>query len=198
MFVIMALLVVILIVLSQQPGVSPSVQPQYVCYNSTVELLFNNMPWLDYIALSMDKNCGAELYQIQDQDCHSLPTLHTDYTEYNDGSDYIYMLPGSVIHFTVDPSGSGQIWIFSNYETFQNFHNAPSHFVNDCLNPPSGADCFLAEDHRGKYPYTITKPAYYFIDFHSLNGNVDWKYNRTIFDIEAIAYKYSNRVTRVK
>lgn len=191
----MALLVVTLIVLSQEPRVSPSVQPQYACHNSTVELLFDNMPWLDHIAISMEYNCEAELYQIQDEDCRALPTLHTDYTDINDGSDSIYMLPGSVIHFTVHPSGSGQIWIFADYNTFCKFTEDPSLFVNDCHNPPSGADCLLAEEHRGNYPYTITRPAYYFINIDFVNGNITWKYNRTIFDIEAITQKYPNSVT---
>ena len=194
MFVIMALLAGTLIVLSQEPSVSTSVQPQYVCCNSTVELLFDNMPWLDHIALAMDTNCGAKLYQIQDQDCRTLPTLNTSYFHPDDKADFIYMLPGSVIHFTVD-SESGQIWVFSDYNTFNDFNKDCSHFVSDCCNPPSGSDCFLAKEHSGNYAYTIKKPAYYFIVLYSLNGNVTWKYNRTIFDIEAITDKYPNSVT---
>ena len=195
MFVIMALWVGTLIVLSQEPRVSPSVQPQYVQCNSTVELLFDNMPWLDHITLAMTENCDAKLYQIQDQDCCTLPTLNTSYVSPTDKADFIYMLPGSVIHFNVDSNGDGQIWIFSDYNTLNEFTTDSSHF--DCHNPPSGADCLLAEEHHGNYAYTITRPAYYFIRFSSENTaeSVHWYFNRTIFDIKAITDKYPNSVT---
>ena len=143
------------------------------------------------MALAVDKpNCEATLYQIQDQDCRSLPTLNTGYVNPNDKADNIYMLPGSVIDFTVNPDTRGEVWVFSDYDTDDEFVKDPSHF--DCHSPPSGAYCFEAEDHPGKYPYYIQQPAYYFICPHLLNGAiVDWYFNRTIYDRDAIM-KYPN------
>ena len=188
--VIIALLALALIILSQEPHISPSVRPHYVVCNSTVELLFDYMPWLDHIALAMDKICGAKLYQIQDQDCRTLPTLNTSYVDPYDLADFIYMLPGSTIHFTVNPDTRGEVWVFSDYDTANEFGTDPSHF--DCHSPPSGAYCFEAGDHPGKYPYCITQPAYYFIRPHLLNGAiVDWYFNRTVYDRDAIM-KYPN------
>ena len=187
---IIALLALALIILSQEPHVSSSVHPLYVRWNSTVGLLFDYKPWLDRIALAMDKNCGAKLYQIQDQDCRSLPTLNTSYVDPSDHSDFIYMLPGSVIHFTVNPDTQGEVWVFSDYDTANEFVKDQSRF--DCHSPPSGAYCFEAEDHPGKYPYYIQQPAYYFIYPRLLNGAiVDWYFHRTIYDRDAIM-KYTN------
>ena len=185
--VIVALLALALIILSQEPHVSPSVRPHYVFRNSTVELLFDYMPFLDQMALAVDKpNCEATLYQIQDQDCRSLPTLNTGYVNPNDKADNIYMLPGSVIDFTVNPDTRGEVWVFSDYDTDDEFVKDPSHF--DCHSPPSGAYCFEAEDHPGKYPYYIQQPAYYFIHPpRPFNGAiVDWYFHRTIYDRDAI------------
>ena len=96
--VIIALLALAIIILSQEPHISPSVCPHYVFRSSTVELLFDYKPFLDRIALAMDKlNCEAKLHQIQDQDCRTLPTLNTSYVDPNDKVNDIYMLPGSVI-----------------------------------------------------------------------------------------------------
>ena len=182
--VITALLALAIIILSQEPHVSPSVRPYYVFHNSTAELLFDYMPFLDRIALAMDKNCGAKLYQIQDQDCRSLQTLNTSYVDPNDKVDFIYMLPQSVIHFTVNSDTSGQIWILSDYDSASTFGVKPP----DCFHPPPGAYCFQAAEHPGNYLHTIIQPANYFIRFYPTNTarDVKWYFNRTIFDIKAI------------
>ena len=187
--VIIALLALAIIILSQEPRVSPSVHPHYVFRNSTVELLFDNKPWLDRIALALDKNCGTKLYQIQDQDCRTLRTLNTSYVDPNDKVDNIYMLPGSVIHFTVNPGTSGQIWVLSDYDSTNTFGIKPP----DCFQPPPGAYCFQAAEHPGNYLYTIKQPANYFIRFYpkSTARDVKWYFNRTIFDIEAIDQHYN-------
>ena len=182
--VIIALLSLALIILSQEPHVSPSVRPHYVFRNSTVELLFDYKPFLDRIALAMDKNCEATLYQVQDQDCRSLPTLNTSYVDPNDKADNIYMLPGSVIHFTGNPNTQGEVWVFSDYDTANEFVKDQSHF--DCHSPPSGAYCFEAGDHPGKYPYYIPQPAYYFIHPHLFEGNINWYFHRKIYNRDAI------------
>ena len=185
--VVIILLAVLLIILSQEPPISPSVYPQYAYHNSTVELLFDHTAFLDHIAVGMNNICGAKLYQIQDQDCRTLP-LTTSYVDHQ--PDFIYMLPGSTIHFTITPSTSGQIWIFSDYPTLNRYSIDHSHF--DCLSPPSGAFCIEAQDHPGNYPHAITQPAYYFITFSSVSTakGVQWHINRTIFDIERISNQY--------
>ena len=186
---IMVLLALALIIFSQEPRVSPSVHPHYVFRNSTVELLFDYKPILDRIALALDKNCGTKLYQIQDQDCRTLRTLNTSYVDPNDKVDNIYMLPGSVIHFTVNPGTSGQIWVLSDYDSASTFGIKPP----DCFQPPPGAYCFQAAEHPGNYLYTIKQPANYFIRFYpkSTARDVKWYFNRTIFDIEAIDQHYN-------
>ena len=185
--VIMVLLAILLIILSQEPPISSSVYPQYAYHNSTVELMFDHTAFLDHIAVGMNNICGAKLYQIQDQDCRMLP-LTTSYLD--DQADFIYMLPGSTIHFTITSDTGGQIWVFSDYPTLNRYSTNPSHF--DCHSPPSGAFCLEAEEHPGNYPHAITKPAYYFITFSSVSTakGVQWYFNRIIFDIERISNQY--------
>ena len=187
---IIALLALALIIFSQEPHVSPSVHPHYVFRNSTAELLFDYKPFLDHIALAMDKNCAAKLYQIPDQDCRTLRTLNTSYVDPNDKVDDIYMLPGSVIHFNVNSVTNGEIWILSDYDTASTFGIKPP----DCFQPPPGAYCFQAAEHPGNYLYTIKQPANYFIRFYPKNTGqgVKWYFNRTIFDIEAIDQHYNS------
>ena len=191
--IVMVMLVAVLITLSVVPHVSSSVNPHYVCGNSTAELFFDNVPWLGEIALAMN-TCEGQLYQIQDQDCHTLPKLNTSYVDPNDRVNNIFMLPGSEIHFTVDPSASGQIWILSGLESNIAYFNHPTSF--DCHHPPPGAYCFEAEDHPGQYPYYVTQPDYYYLHFRpdDLQG-VRWDFNRTIFDIKKIADKYPSVTT---
>lgn len=183
-----ALLVVLLITLSQEPHISPSVHPSYVYANSTAEVLFDYTPWLSHIALAMDKNCGAKLYQIQDKDCSTLPTLNTSYVDSGDQFDNIYMLPGSVIHFEINPATSGEIWVFSDHDTASKFGMASSTF--DCFYPPPGALCFQAQKNPGRY--SIIQPAYYCIRFIPSNLDVELHFNRIIFDIELITNDYRN------
>ena len=188
--VIVALLALALIILSQEPHVSPSVHPHYVVRNSTLELRFDYKPFLDHIALAMDKNCGVKLYQIQDQDCRTLPTLNTSYVDPNDKADFIYMLPGSVIHFTVNSGTSGQVWVLSDYDSASTFGIKPP----DCFHPQPGTYCFQAAEHPGNYLHTIKQPANYFIRFYpkSTDRGVNWYFNRTIFNIEAIDQHYNS------
>ena len=190
--VVIVLLALLLIILSQEPPISSLVYPQRAYHNSTVELLFDHTSFLDHVAVRMDTNCGAKLYQIQNQDCRSLPTLSTSYVDPYDKVDFIYMLPGSIIHFTVNSDASGQIWVFSDYATYDQFSNDHSHF--DCHYPPSGACCIEAGEHPGKYSHVITRPAYYFIGFSpdSTAKGVQRYFNRTIFDINAISNQYQD------
>ena len=159
-------------------------------FATVLQLLFDYMPFLDRIALAMDKhNFEARLYQIQDQDCRSLPTLNTSYVDPNDPADNIYMLPGSVIHFTVNSGTSGQIWVLSDYDSANTFGVKPP----DCFHPQPGAYCFQAAEHPGNYLHSIKQPANYFIRFYPINTarDVKWYFNRTIFDIEAIDQHYN-------
>lgn len=191
--IITVILAAVLITLSQVPRVSSTVNPHYVCGNSTVELLFDHMPWLSQIALAMEM-CEGQLYQIQDQDCRTLPTLNTSYVDPNNRVNNIYMLAGSTIHFSVDPGASGQIWVLSGLETDLAYLNHPTSF--DCQHPPPGACCFEAEDNPGEYTYYVTQPDFYYLQFHpQLIQGVDWYFNRTIFDIMAIADKYHSITT---
>ena len=191
--IITVILAAVLITLSQVPHVSSTVNPHYVCGNSTVELLFDHMPWLGQIALAV-KNCKGQLYQIQDQDCRILPTLNTNYVVPYDRVNNIYMLPGSIIHFSVNPGASGEIWVLSGLESNLAYSKHPTSF--DCHQPPSGAYCFEAEDHPGQYPYYVTQPDFYYLQFRpQVIQGVDWDFNRTIFDIMAIADKYQSITT---
>ena len=187
--IVIASLALLLIILTQEPPISPSVRPQYAYGYSTVELLFDHIPFLDHIAVGMTTNCGAKVYHIPDQDCSSLPKLNTSYVNPTDMVDFIYMLPGSTIHFNITPGTRGAIWVFSDYDTLNNIQTDPTHF--HCDSPPSGAFCFQAEQHPGQYPHVITRPAYYFI-YLTFNKGVQWHFNRTIFDFDAISKDYQN------
>ena len=182
-------LAIVITILYKEPHVSPSVCPHHVFRNSTVKLLFDYSPWLSEIQLSMDMNCEAKLYQLQDQDCSTLPTLNTSYVDSYDKADYIYMLPGSVIDFTINSDAQGEVWVFSDYDTLHEFNEDHPRF--DCHQPPPGAYCFEAENHPGTYPYYIQQPAYYSIRLPLFNGKINWYFHRVFYDRDAIT-KYPN------
>ena len=186
--IVMASLALLLIILTQEPPISPSVRPQYAYGYSTVELLFDHIPFLDHIAVRMTENCKAKLYQIPDHDCSSLPKLNTSNMSQ---SYFIYMLPGSTIHFNITPGTHGPIWVFSDFASFATITNDPTHF--DCGSPPSGAFCIQAEQHPGQYPHVITQPAYYFTYYSDNTAKgVKFHINRTIFNIDEIGKSYPN------
>ena len=191
--VIITLVAVALIVLSQEPCVG-SARPHYVTSNCTVELQFDHMLWLDHIALALS-SCEGQLYLIPDQDCNGLPKqLKANYTNPYDNGDFIYMLPGSAIHFSVNPGTSGQVWVFSDYDSVQAFQGMPTAF--SCRNPSPGSFCFEAEEHPGPFPHTVTQAANYFIRFYPINlRGVDWYFNRSTYNFDRISNKYESTAT---
>lgn len=200
-FLIIALLAIPLITLSQVPQVLSSVRPKNVYLNNTVQLQFDQMPWLDHIDITfMDSQCGpqGQLYVLQGQDCSELPMVTTNYVNRESPVDSVYMLPGSTINFTVSSGSNGQVWIFSDYESTNNFDGNPTQF--NCNNPPLGAYCFEVANYlNGSYLYPVTQPAFYYIRQQPPSFNVtpnrrdfNHSYNRVLFQSEAIASSAAN------
>ena len=194
-FLIIALLSLLLIVLSQVPRVVPSVRPKYVYWNNTIELQFDQMSWLNNIDTYFnDLSCQpqGQLYVLQGQDCAELPTVTTNFVNPQSPVDSVYMRQGSTIVFTVSPGSHGQEWIFSDYESTNDFDGNPTQF--NCNDPPLGAYCFeVAEYLNESFSYTITQPAFYYIRQHPPSFNVTPhrrnfanSYNRVLFEVEAI------------
>lgn len=191
-FLVIVLLSSLLPILSQFPQlVMPSVRPKVIFDNSTVELQISQMPLLDYldIRLGTGSTCSPELYVIQGQDCSQLPNITTHYVD--NPLKHVYMRPGSTINFTVSPTSKGEVWIFSDQQSTDDFDTDNAAF--DCQQQSPGTFCFEAANiQNGSYLHQITQPAYYSIRQrpHSLYCNVtpnqtnfSRSYYRVLFNI---------------
>ena len=193
---IIALLALALIILSQVPRVTPSVSPKALFANSTVEVQFDEMAWLDHLDMrlfsSLDCQPQGQLYVIRGHNCNELPNITTNYVDPYNPVDRVYMRPGSTIHFTVSPNSYGQVWIFTNCMSSSDPQCDASRF--DCQRPPQGSFCFEAAQYTNRsYLHLITQPAYYFIRLNPPSFNVTpnklnfrHSYGRVLYDLSRI------------
>ena len=193
---VITLLAIVLIILSQVPHVTTLVSPKALFTNSTVELQFDQMAWLDHLHMRLHSSSGCQpqgqLYVIQGHNCNDLPSISTSYVDPNNPVDHVYMRPGSSINFTVSRNSYGQVWIFTNCMFSSDPQCDASHF--DCQKPPRGSFCFEAAQYTNRsYLHPITHSAYYFIRQHPPSFNVtpnkhDFRhsYHRVLHDLGRI------------
>ena len=192
----LALLALALIILSQVPQLTPLVSPKALFTNSTVELQFDQMDWLDRLDMRLHSSVHCQpqgkLYVIRGHDCNELPNITTSYVDPYNPVDRVYMRPGSTINFTVSPNSYGHVWIFTNCMASSDPQCDASRF--ECQQPPQGSFCFEAARYtNSSYLHPITQPAYYFIRQNPPSFNVApnkhnfrHSYHRVLHDLDRI------------
>ena len=117
--------------------------------------------------------------------CKEFSKTHaSNYTLDKEYTNFIYMLKGSMIHFTIDSDVDTQVWIFSDYDSADAYSGDKD--IYRCSHYPPGAFCFEAGDYSNQtFDYTIERPSYYFIRFRR-PSKISWKFDITYYNYETL------------
>ena len=181
------LALVLLIVLATTPTVSDDVIPSDLSINDTVEMHFNlDSGWLSQATLSTAGGCNGPLFIIR-KPCSDLRERYT-YTiagEIPNNPGMVYLLPGSVINFTVPAGVDTDVWVFTDSERANDYSRNSGSY--DCNNPPPDTElCFNTRLRNGTFQFPVSRAAYYFIRCPS-PYQIFFSFNRILYNFEDIS-----------
>ena len=188
------LTLILLITLSRVPSTGDSVHPTIAVKCDTIELQFD-LPslWLSRATVSIttliDYRLTGTLFTTKGTSCSELPTV----MELVNGPVRLYefyLLPRSVIHFTIYTNNSLPVWIFWDFNLYSQYDS--NQF--ECDSELPGYFCFEASQQLTSFQYHVKKAGYFNIicgdndDCSSLGVHIHFE--RYVYNYSEIALLY--------